>query len=82
MNLSVQKGNISLKLGVKAKLAERAAFHREKWMVEEQSKSKQWNAKLRKWVKKKSKWGYLRRIIDENFPSLVSKPNDVSALFS
>ena len=82
MNLSVPKGNISLSLNIKAKLAQRAAHHREKWMEDARLKPKAWSSRQRKWVQLQPKWGYLRRTVDENFPSLVGKPNDVSTLFS
>ena len=44
MNLSVPKGNISLSLNIKAKLAQRAAHHREKWMEEARLKPKAWSS--------------------------------------
>ena len=68
----------SFTLELKRKLAERALHFKKQWQAECAALPREWNPKTRKWEKKQPKWGYLRKTIDENFPEIRGKMNNVS----
>ena len=67
---------------IRNKLAERAAFWRDEWIKEKESKTSVWDVKRKKHIKPDPKWGFIRRTVDENFPSMKDKKQDVSANFT
>ena len=68
----------SLCLKTKNKLAERAAELRAEWEAELLSKRPVWDPKRKKHVRQEPKWGYIRRTVDEHFPSLKDAGRQVS----
>ena len=77
LNLSVPSGNFTFTLKIKNQLAERAAYWKAQWIQEKASMSSLYDVRRKKHMRPDPKWGYLKRTIEENFPSLKPK-TDVS----
>ena len=76
MNLTVPAGNISFSVQIRSQLAERAAYWRPQWTIEKDSKKKVFNNRTKKGIAPQPKWGFIRRTVDENFPSMKDVKND------
>ena len=69
MNLQVPT-NGSLNIKTREKLAVCAANLREEWEREKQSLKAVYDSKRMKYVRPDPKWGYLKKTVDDHFPSL------------
>ena len=59
MNLKVPAGNISFIVQIRSQLAERAAYWRQQWTIEKDSKKKVFNNRTKKWIAPQPKWGFM-----------------------
>ena len=77
MDLRVPKTGI-LDIRTKSKLAEYADNLRTDWNKEKTTLKTKWDPKKRKHIKPDPKWGYIRKTVDDNFPSLKNTARDVN----
>ena len=83
MNIHVPKEvRRQFSIDVKSKLVERALSFKAQWEEERDKLPKEWNNKTKKWERKQPKWGYVRKTIEENFPDIRGKKNNVSCISS
>ena len=68
LNISLPADNVSFSVGTRNKLGQRAAFWRDEW--KKKSKTTVWDSRRKRHVKPEPKWGFIRRTVDENFPSM------------
>ena len=81
MNLQVPK-NGAIDIKTRQKLAAYASNLREEWKREKQGLKSVYDPRRKKHVKPDPKWGYIKRTVDENFPSLKNAARNVSLILS
>ena len=77
MDLKVPKEGRALSVKVRKQLAEHAARLRSQWQEEKDKAPLTWDFKKNEHVRIEPKWGFIKRTVDENFPSLTGLSREV-----